>query len=286
MASPARAPSPATARVPQFSAVVVCGRYTEIKLTQLIAALRTIAPASVIGDWAGPFKTPPTDALGTDMLSVDGISLTLLNVNVPLPAAFFDPGPIPNQLMPDAAARLRNHQAHVLVMPAAKPVGRAAAIAAARAVTLLTWAVAVVAQAEAVKWADANNVVPVGLLQAYADKLLPAGGMAVPVWTRILAGRAHGQQKIMAGSYGLWAFGLPEIEYAPTDLPIQYLIPHAYMVCDMLLRSNRPVNNNETIDVDGENAFQVETLKQGFFVQGPALRLGWLRANTLRRSNG
>lgn len=121
MTSSARSQSPADAREPQYSAIVICGRYTEIRLTQLFAALRSIAPSSVMGDWMGPFRAAPTDDLGTDMISIDGISLTLLNVDKALPPPFFDTGPIPNQLMPNPWQQLRNHRAHVSVMPAQRP---------------------------------------------------------------------------------------------------------------------------------------------------------------------
>jgi hypothetical protein len=104
----------------------------------------------------------------------------------------------------------------------------------------------------------------------------------VPVWVRFLAGRMHGQ--LMAGSYGLWAFDLPEIEYAPTDLPIHFLIPHTFMTSDFPLRSTDPINNGDTIDVDGENVFEVETLERGFFTKGRALRLSWLEASSRRFS--
>jgi hypothetical protein len=100
----------------------------------------------------------------TGMLSIDGVSLTLLNVDRAMSPEFFASGPLPNQLLPNAPERLRDHQAHVSVLKAGKPVGRAASIATARAVTLLTWAVAVVTQAEAFKWEDANNVIPVSEL--------------------------------------------------------------------------------------------------------------------------
>ena len=167
--------SQAAAPKPQFSATVICSRHTEIRLTQLIAALRTIAPSSVMGDWTGPFSTPPADALGTGMISIDGIPLSLLEVNQPLPPEFFDTGSIPNHLMPNPLQQLRNHRAHVYVTPAKLPEGRGAAIATARAVTLLIWAVAVVTQAEAFKWTDANNIVPVSLLQKCAPVLLSSG---------------------------------------------------------------------------------------------------------------
>lgn len=279
MTSSAASQSQVPARTPQYSATVVCGRYTEIRLTQLVEALRAIAPASVLGDWTGPFKALPADALGTDMISVDGVALTLLNVDQPLPPPFFDTGPIPNQLMPDPLQQLRNHRAHVSVMPAQLPQDGPSALATARAVSILTWAVAVVTRAEAIKWSDSNNFAPVSLLQGCAPRLLPAGGMAVPVWIRIFAGRAHGEQKIIVGSYGLWPFGLPEIEYAPTDLSIDYLIPHAYMVCDHILRSDNALKHDDTIDVDGVNVFRIEALEHGFFGRARAIRLSWLAAS-------
>jgi Domain of unknown function (DUF4261) len=279
MTSSATSRPQTAAREPQYSSTVICGRYSEIRLTQLVAALRTIAPSSVMGDWLGPFRSPPTDALGTDMISVDGISLTLLNVDKALPPQFFDTGPIPNHLMPNPLRQLRNHQAHISVMPAQRPKDGPTAVATARAVTLLAWAVAVVTRAEAVHWTDSNNFAPVSLLQNCAPRLLPAGGIAVPLWIRILAGRAHGQMKIIAGSYGLWAFGLPEIEYAPTDLSIDYLVPHAYMVCDHIFRTDNALKHDDTIDVDGVNVFAIESLERGFFGPTRALRLSWFAAS-------
>jgi hypothetical protein len=289
MTTSAASRSQAAALKPQFGATVICDRRTAIRLTQLIAALRTIAPSSAMGDWQGPFTTRPSDAYGTGMLSIDGVPLILLEINAPLPPPFFNTGAIPNHLMPDPLRELRHHRAHVFVMPAREPQGRVAEIATARAVTLLAWAVALVTGAEAFKWTDANNFAPVALLQDCAPDLSRAGGMAMPAWVRILAGRAHGQQ-VIAGSYGLWAFGLPEIEYAPTDLPMHYLVPHAYAVCAFLLRPKKPVRLHEVrpddiIDVDGQNAFKVETLAHGSFGKAPALRLSRLRPGILRDRN-
>jgi hypothetical protein len=279
MASSATSQSQTAAQKPQYSATVICGRYTEIKLTELIAALRTIAPSSVMGNWVGPFKTLPSDDLGTNMIGIDGISLTLLNVDKPLPPSFFNTGAIPNHLMPNPGQQLRNHRAHVSVMPAQRPQDGPTALAVARAVTLLTLAVAIVTRAPAIKWIDSNNFVPLALLQGCAAMLSPPHGTAVPLWIRILAGRAHGEQKVIAGSHGVWAFGLPEIEYAPTDLPMQYLVPHAYSICVHLFRSDYAVKPEDTIDADGKNVFKVEAIEHGFFGKAPALRLSWLAAS-------
>lgn len=265
------------ARSPQHAATVICGRYTEIRLTQLIAALRSVAPSSVIGDWAGPFRSPPTDALGTNMLSIDGIPLTLLNVDKPLAPQYLAPGPIPNQLMPNPLQQLRNHRAHVSVMPAQLPQDGPTAVLTARAVTQLAMAVSLVTKAAAVRWTDSNNFVPAAILQRAIPMLAPAGGTAAAIWIRIMAGRAHGQpQKIIAGSHGLWAFGLREIEYAPIEMPLGELLPHAWSVCDQIFRTNNNVKPDDTIDVDRKSVFKVEAIEKGFFGVGPALRLSWL----------
>jgi hypothetical protein len=105
--------------------------------------------------------------------------------------------------------------------------------------------------------------------------------MAIPIWVRILAGRAHGQQKLIAGSYGLWAFGIPEIEYAPTELRLEYLVMRAYEISRYLLTSRLPITNGDTIGGDdGSESFRIETLKPGFFTRGEALRLSQLSASS------
>jgi Domain of unknown function (DUF4261) len=271
MSSTAASESPAQPSTPQYSATLICGRYTEIKLTQLIAAFRTIAPSGVIGEGAAP----QTDALGTDVISLDGIALTLLNVDRPLSPAFFNTGPIRNQLTSKLLQRLRNHRAHVSVAPAQVPQDGSTALATARAVTLLSSAAAVVTRAVAVKWTDSTNFVPVSLLQGSAPMLSSAGGNAAAVWIRILLGRTRGR-KMIAGSYGMWAFGLPEIEYAPTDLPLKYLVPHAWAVCDYILRSRVAVKHDDTIDVDRKNVFRIEAIEQGFFAKTRVLQLSWV----------
>jgi uncharacterized protein DUF4261 len=281
--SQAAAPPPPTGgaqgteRKPLFSSIVFCNRASDLTLTRLAAALHDIAPSSVLGDWSGPFKEPPADALGTGMLSIDGVSLSALAIAAPVPRQEFDRDLIPSRFPPDVAERLRNHRAHVMVVAPRKPVGRAASIATARAATLLTSAIARVTGAEVFKWADSRNVLPASLLRDGASALLPAGGKAVPAWVRLFIEQdSHG--KTVVGTYGLWAFGLPEIEYAPTDLPVGYLGPHAWGVCGYLLASDKPINNGENIAVEGGDPFRIETLERGRFVALPTLRLTRLDA--------
>jgi len=72
------------------------------------------------------------------------------------------------------------------------------------------------------------------------------------------------------------ALGLREIEYAPIDMPVRELLPHAWSVCDHIFRSNNAVKPDDTIDVDRKNVFKVEAIERGFFGVGPALPPSWL----------
>jgi hypothetical protein len=264
-------------RKPLFSSIVFCNQASDLTLTRLVEALHGIAPSSVLGDWSGPFKDPPVDTLGTGMLSIDGVSLSALAIAAPAPREEFERDLIPSRFPPDVTERLRNHRAHVIVVAPRKPVGRAASIATARAATLLTSAVAHVTGAEVFKWTDSRNVMPASLLQGGASALPPAGGNAVTAWVRLFIEQdPHG--KTVVGTYGLWAFGLPEIEYAPTDLPVGYLGPHAWGVCEYLLASDKPINNGENIAVEGGDLYRIETLERGRFVPLPTLRLTRLDA--------
>ncbi|MGJ4931620.1 DUF4261 domain-containing protein [Bradyrhizobium sp. HKCCYLS2038] len=266
----------AAAGSPQYSAIVICNRYTEIKLAELVDALRAVAPSSKIGDWIGPFDGRDIEAFGSDMISIDGVQMTLLSLDQPLPPPFFDIGPVPSQLMPNPLQQLRGQRAHVSIVPAALPQNGPSAVATARAVSLLALAVAIVTQAEAVKWIDSNNFVSVALLRGCAARLAVLGGTAVPFWIRIFAGRAHDQQKIIAGSYGLWSFGLDEIEYAPIAMSIEELVPHAWSVCEYVMSSEKAVKDDDTIDVDQKNVFKLDVIANGFFGTGRNLRLSWL----------
>lgn len=268
------------AREPTFGTRIPYRRHIQISLTDLYATLRAVAPSATLGDWKGPFTALPENELDPQMLSIDGVPLVLMNGAVPLPPAILDPGYLPNAMYPDAANRLRDHQAHAVVLPARRAADRPEWVATARAVTLLTWAIAKVTQAEAFKWEDANNFATVSALEACGPQLLAADGMAIPIWVRILCGRAHGQQKLIAGSYGLWAFGLPEIEFAPTDYPLDYLITRAYAVSWYLLTSNVSVKDGDTIRAsDGSDSFRAERLEHGFFGPAVALRLSILSAS-------
>ncbi len=265
---------------PAHGAIVVYPAYAEIKLTQLFDALLRLAPDAKLGDWAGPYKVRPSDDIGTNMLSIDGVRLSMLNADAALPPAFYDPGPCGNSFIPDAMRRLSANRAHVLVIPTAKPAGLLETVETARAVTLLTWAIVAVTKAPAFRWTDSLNVVPARVFDACASDLTPRGGLGIPIWIRILADlgpRGKDGTTIIVGTFGLWAFGLPEIEFEPINLPTDYVVPRAYAIIHYMLTSGKSLGDGETFQLEGADKFRITLQSKGTLVAAPALRLSWAR---------
>lgn len=134
---------------PQLTAAIFCTSTPTLTLANLYDSVKSIAPSCTLGDWSGPLHSPLSDDRPLNMLSVDGVRLALLIMDNPLPADALQTGPCPNLLMLDAKQKLANHRAHMLVVPADRPMSREERIATARSVTLLAWAAALAAGAEA-----------------------------------------------------------------------------------------------------------------------------------------
>jgi Domain of unknown function (DUF4261) len=270
-------PQSAEVRKPQFSAIISCPRHVDFKLNQLIAAVKAIAPTAIFGDWRGPFGTAPSDELGVSMISLDGFRMAILNIDAPLPAGVANPGPHPYWMMPDAPERLAKSQAHVVITKLSDPQSRQQALAQARATTLLACAVAGLTKADGIKWEDANNVMPPAALTMFSERLAQPNSVAVPIWIRSVFARgpdnSDGQATRIAGTIGLWAFGLPEIEFAGTPLPMNYLSAQIYAAAEYCLTSDATLKHGDTIGLDGQNTFSIQAAEPGLFEAKPVLRL-------------
>ncbi len=77
-----------------------------------------------------------------EILSLNGEKISVLNVDGPAPSAVLQPGPFPNLLWPKASTEAASHRAHIVIIGLEDPVDRHAALAKARAVTLLAAAIA------------------------------------------------------------------------------------------------------------------------------------------------
>ncbi len=151
----------APASRPQFTAALLLEQPVQLSFDQIRSELKRIAPEAVLGDWNGPV-TDTTDETGIEMLSLNGEKISLLNADTPAPEAVLQPGPFLNPLWPDAATKAAHHKAHIVVIGLEDAADRKAALAKARAVTLLTAAIARLVPAIGVTWADGANLVKAG----------------------------------------------------------------------------------------------------------------------------
>jgi hypothetical protein len=105
-------------------------------------------------------------------------------------------------MWPNAAAEAAQHKAHIVIMGLKDPVDREAALAKARAVTLLAAAIARVVPAIGVDWADGANLVKAAAFATMTEKIAQPDGNAVMFWVRLMFANgppaASGEQTMKA----------------------------------------------------------------------------------------
>jgi hypothetical protein len=260
---------------PQFTAMILCERHVAVSFNDLATALKRIAPAAMLGDWSGPITTPAAD-LGTEMLSLDGQQIVVLAVDAPAPAIALDFGPIPNLLWPDPSKEIAKHRAHVMIVAPGEPASRADAIAKARAVTLVAAAFAALVRTVGVVWVDAGNLVPPAVFTKLTEKIGAADGLAVPLWVRVKFAPTSVQNGVkpafVVGKVGLSALSHPDLEYSPTQNPLEFA-SHAMATAQYLLSSGATLRGGQTIGVDGQNKFNLRDQLSGTFTDDKVIAL-------------
>jgi hypothetical protein len=259
----------------QFTAALLLEKPVNPSFGQLQAELKRVAPNAVLEGWDGPID--PAEDPGIEMLSLDGVKLSVLVVDTPAPAGVLQSGPFANPLWPNAEKEAARHKAHIVVIGLEDPIDREAAHAKARAVTVVAAALARIVPAIGVTWADGANLVPAAAFLQMTKDIGGAGANAVPFWVRIMLARGEngpdGKPTVKAGTLGLRIFGLRELEYAAAPLDPGFLMQHAYSIAEYLLRSGKRLADGETIGVEGEARFAVSLADAGDFVSSPIARL-------------
>jgi len=259
----------------QFTAALLLEKPVNPSFGQLRAELKRVAPNAVLEGWDGPID--PAEDPGIEMLSLDGVKLSVLVVDTPAPAGVLQSGPFANPLWPNAEKEAARHKAHIVVVGLEDPIDREAAHAKARAVTVTAAALARIVPAIGVTWVDGANLVPSAAFLQMTKDIGGAGANAVPFWVRIMLARGEnapdGKPTVKAGTLGLRIFGLRELEYAAAPLDPGFIMQHAYSIAEYLLRSGKRLADGETIGVEGEARFAVSLADAGDFVSSPIARL-------------
>jgi len=257
----------------QYTAMLLLEQPHAVGYAALAKEVARIAPTARLGDWSGPIDDP-TKAAGIEMLSLDGQQMAVLAVDAPAPAMALDFGPIPNLLWPDPSKEIAKQRAHAMIVSPGEPNGRADAIAKARAVTIVAAAYAALARTIGVVWVDAGNLIPPAVFKNATEKIGAPAGIAVPLWVRVkfapTSVQAGGKRVFVVGTIGLSALGHPELEYAPTENPLE-IVTHAMAAAQYLLSSGATLKGGDTIGVEGQNRFNLKDNPRGTFVNGPII---------------
>jgi hypothetical protein len=244
----------ANARVPMFTAYVIAPRLSEIKLRDVVSTLNKISPNAIVGDWSGPFTSPPAEHQSPGMISIDGIALSLLQIPMPIPAEELDSGPVPYILITEAETKqAANCSVHILISSPGECKTRDEKVRHAQAITLLAMAVSNLTDAVAIKWADSKNLASRKAIELLVPELQD-GDIAAKLWIRTIWNeQADG---LWASSVGLWAFGLPEIEFSLLKSRSDNLFPLASSLWDYVIRPDVVISDGDTLSL-GENNFLI-----------------------------
>jgi hypothetical protein len=275
----AHLPNPGKVKA-QFTAVLLLEEPAKLSFSQLQAELKRIAPQAVLGGWGGP-AADPTIEPAIEMLSLHGENLSVLVIDAPAPAATLQPGPFVNPLWPHAEREAARHKTHIAIIGLQDPVDRHAALAKARAVTLLAAAIVRLVPAIGVAWSDGANLVRAAAFTEMTKNMGQPDANAVPFWVRVMLVNGppgpRGEPMIKGGTLGLRIFGLRELEYAPAPLDPGFIMQHAWSTAEYLLGSGKRLADGETIAVEGQRGFAVSHADTGDFVSFPIARLSLLQ---------
>jgi hypothetical protein len=259
-------------------ATVVAPQYLKISFGELFHAIKQLVPSAKIGAWNHPeLSAPPEADPGVEMIMVDGQRLAIFSIDRPLPTEFFQNGPLPNIFMRDPVAACSGQRSYIDIRRTAAPKSRVEALALSRAVTLVARAVAAVVSGLAIKWVDADHIVPPQVIDQDLAKLAQPAGTAPHLWSRLLitAGppTSRGTNTLIVGTVGLHAFGLRDLEYAPSEQPAERLLAHAAAVSEYLLQPDVELKDGETLGTPGHDRFQISLMPRGLFLSTSIYRL-------------
>lgn len=219
----------------------------------LLEAPRLVTPDSLLAAWrsAWPGSTSPTDfdtrsdehELGAMTFAIDGMQGALVVVPAPIPADELE-GPVATSwLWPDAVQQIDRVNAHVVTWVS----GPGRPLDAHRHLTRLVSAVLRATDGIGVYWGTAAHVVRAdvfdGIAHQSAEDSLP-----VALWVdfRVFACDADDDRSALF-TVGLSAFGLMELEIAPSDKPPGDLRELGMTVASYLIENGAVLGDGDTV---------------------------------------
>jgi hypothetical protein len=217
------------------------------------------------------------------VLSVDGMLITVLFVDRPIPADELNAAIQGGRIgWPTAGEELAAHRAHVIVATVNPVASHGDALNGATGVTFVAAAVAALSPALGVYWSTARAV------RATKDFVRAAEGLALrqiptDTWVRLdfLQGSADLAEGIFAAiTTGLQPFVGRELEFAPDRIPPKAIAQRLVGTAQYLIANGMMLNDGDTVDVDQSEQLRVRFADRGQRPGVPVARLAIERTDT------
>jgi hypothetical protein len=194
--------------------IIPCLSPSVVKPRDLEVELRKLKPDAEITGVIDSTESGVNTGQGL-MFEMDGLSLAIMSVNVPLPIDTLVYGLSPNFFWLSAQKDLAAHACHARVLVIKKEFdSRDDLILAARAQTLVTAAVSRLISAMGVLWCASDNLLPLDRFLDAATTFARDGRPPAEIWVRLMAKKT--EDGLLVASHGLAYYAGRELEVVPT----------------------------------------------------------------------
>lgn len=218
----------------------------------------------------------PGPAGGGILLDIDGVLITVLLIDQPLPPDAYAQALALDRVWPEAKTALAQHRAHAIVATLSPVTTHAQALTGAAYVTFVTAALMDLGPATAVIWTNGDALSQVSTFQRSADALVNRE-LPVLAWMSlaILQGPPSRLRKPTVATYttGLAPFIGREIEFEPTTWPATEVAQRVLGTAQYLMGRGLVIKDGDTLGVDASEKIRARYLDQGQRPGVPVLRL-------------
>lgn len=181
-------------------------------------------------------------------------------------------------LWPKAAEQLKNHAAHLIVTVSGDlgPLEMSGLLTQATAAVMETCEGAI-----GVYWCDAAMVIPKGIFNQFAVRVLPLGP-PLDIWVDYRISKTA-ERRTAGFTHGLAALGHMELEALSSPEPPRELRERFAALARYLLENGPVIRDGDTIGEDADERIRVVYADSSFGVEGKVMTLVYERASKAKQ---
>jgi hypothetical protein len=262
---------PETLASAKLQTTIYCKLFISLTPEKIEQSIKFVSPSAKFSTWPveGAENSEAKEYFG---IKLDGWDFLVFNTDKQVKESAFDDS-FYNYIMPHPKQIYPLHHSAISVHKTITPETIAEAVQVARGVTIITKAINRLAPALAVKWHDANHIVPSTRLDLATPGLGVDTVVAPVFWVRILpfitlAGTPR-EERFVAGSIGLEAFGMREFEFLPSRLSSDDLLIEGNTISIYIFSIKGNIVNGDLITTRPGRTYKITSAESGKFSPRP-----------------